>query len=268
MKRKKRKKQKIKEIRFLDGRIHEGNFLGAVVDNVNNQIRVYSNDMLQKRIQRDSNTIGKSFDKLCSDELVQMGELFSKANYLISNAFFRANHKEDEMKVTSSKLLMNAASTIQAAVELLRIGYTLQPCMLLRSVIETISTVAYFMMEPGGHQVYLDGKLDVNKTIKYGKQLIPNLGQLQGILSNHFVHISSLHSDLNGITKHIEITPPLRINLNMIKVCTWCLFVTSEVTFYDYFDDHKYWIKVAEGQYKFIQSDDDKKWMSEFFKDE
>ncbi|KWX74833.1 hypothetical protein [Paenibacillus jilunlii] len=265
---KRKKKKKIKQTKFLEGRIHEGNFLGAVIDNENNQIRVYSNDMLQKRIQRDSNIIGKSFDKLCHDELSQMGELFSKATFLISNGFFRANQEESELKLTSSKLLMNASITIQAAVELLRTGYTLQPCMLLRSVIETISTVAYFLMEPDAHQVYLDGKLDVNKTIRYGKQLIPNLGYLQGILSNHFVHISSLHSDLNGITKHIEVTQPLRVNLNMIKVCMWCLFVTSEVTFYDYFDDHIYWTKISEIEYKFKQNEEEKKWMSEFLKEE
>ncbi|WP_431087671.1 hypothetical protein [Paenibacillus sp. 8b26] len=265
---KRKKKKKVKDTKFLEGRIHEGNFLGAVIDNANNQIRVYSNDMLQKRIQRDSYRIGKSFDKLCNDELSQMGELFSKATYLISNGFFRANQKEDEMKVTCSKLLMNASSTIQASVELLRTGYTLQPCMLLRSVIETISTIAYFLMESDAHQVYLDDKLDVNKTIKYGKQLIPNLGYLQGVLSNHFVHISSLHSDLHGITKHTEITQPLKINLNMIKVCIWCLFVTSEVTFYDYFDDHIYWTKISDYEYKFEQSDEEKKWMREFIKEE
>ncbi|NOU62867.1 hypothetical protein GC096_02240 [Paenibacillus sp. LMG 31461] len=263
-----KKNRKAKQKKFLDGRIHKGNFLGAVVDNINNQIRVYSNDMLQKRIQRDSFVIGKSFDKLCGDELVQMGELFSKTTYLISNGFFRASHDEDRVKETCSKLLMNAISTIQASVELLRIGYTLQPCMLLRSAIETISTIAYFMMESNGYQVYLDGKLDVNKTIKYGKQLIPNLGQLQGLLSNHFVHISSLHSDLNGITKHTEITPPLTINLNMIKICIWCLFVTSELAFYDYFDTHKYWTKISDNEYKFEHNEEDREWISQFFKDE
>ncbi|MEK4073559.1 hypothetical protein MHI01_06610 [Paenibacillus sp. FSL M7-0656] len=264
----KNKKMKKRKKQFLDGRIHEKNFLGAVIDNENNQVRVYSKDMLQKRIQRDSFGIAKSFDKVYSNELIPISELFSKANYIISNSFFRANYEDDSVKVTCTQLMMNAAATIQSSVELLRLGYTLQPCMLLRSVIETISTVAYFIIEPEGHKIYQDGKLDVNKTIKYGKQLIPNLGSLQGLLSNHFVHISSLHSELNGLTKHTKNNQPTRINLNMIMVCTWCLYVTSEIVFYDYFDEHIYWNKIDEGQFKFEQSEEDKKWMSEFLKEE
>lgn len=267
MKKRKTKKNKKKNKNFLDGRIQEDNFLGAVLDNVNKQIRVYSKDMLQKRIQRESKKIGRSFDKLCGDELTEMSELFSKANFLISNGFFCAAQKENEVKVTCGKLMLNASKTIQAAVELLRIGYTLQPCMLLRSVIETISTIAYFLMEPDGHNIYIEGKLDVNKTIKYGKKLIPNLGQLQGLLSNHFVHISSLHSELNGIT-HNEITQQLRVNLNMIKVCIWCLYVTSEVTYYDYFDEHMYWGKISENEYRFKQNEEAKRWMNDYLKEE
>ncbi len=267
---KKRKKRKIrnnlKNISILDGRINEKNFLRAVIDNKSKQIRVYSNDMLIKRIHRDSGKIAKSFDKLCNEELIEISELFSRSAYMVGDGLVRAVHDDNEIKITSSKLLMNALITIQASVELLRKGYILQPGMLLRSTVEAVSTVAYFLIEEDGYIKYKDGKLNVNKTIKYGKQVIPPLGYIQGFLSNKFVHIDNLHSENNTVTEYNEMIEPLRINLGLIKASTWLVYVVSELTFYDYFNEHIFWSKIAENGYKFEITPKEKIWMNNFFK--
>ena len=251
---------------MFEGRINEKNFLGAVIDKESKQIRVYSNDMLFKRIHRDSKKIAKSFDKLCNEELIEISELFSESVYMAGDGLIRAACDESEIKITSSKLLMNALITIQASVELLRKGYILQPGMLLRSTIETVSTVAYFLLDDDGYGKYISGKLDVNKTIKYGKQVIPPIGRIQGFLSNNFVHIGNLHSENNTVTEYDEMIEPLRINLGLIKAATWLVYVVIELAFYDYFDEHKFWSKIAENGYKFEITTEKKIWMNDFFK--
>jgi len=262
----KRKKRKQKSTKLLDGRITEKNFMEAVIDHENNQVRVYSNDMLLKRIQRDSIKIGKSFDKLCKEELIEISKLFSKVAFLVSDGLIRAAHEENEMKVTCCKLLMNAISTVQAAIELLRIGYILQPGMMLRSVIETIGLVAYFLIEEEGYKKYQEGNFDSNKTIKYGKEVIPPLGHIHGFLSNHFVHISDLHSEINVVTLYKEMIDPLRINLDTIKATIWSVYVASELVLYDYYDTHQYWTKIGENKYQFEQNEETKKWIDKYFK--
>ncbi|GGH55042.1 hypothetical protein GCM10008014_24310 [Paenibacillus silvae] len=91
--------------------------------------------------------------------------------------------------------------------------------------------------------------------MKYGKQVIPNLGIIQGILSNYFVHISDLHSDFNGVDSYDEYSESLRINISLIKSCIWSLYIVSELTFFGYFDGHTYWAKVSDNQYRFEESE-------------
>lgn len=269
-KRRKSKRKKMKKEKFKEsiGKITEDNFLTATIDHKNSKINVYTNDMLIKRMHRESIKIGKSFDKICKVELLEISKLFSECIFVISTGFMSSVDQSDELRITSGKLLMNATRTIQASVELLRLGYILQPGMLLRSIIETVSTISYFLMESEGHQKYLDGNFDVNKTIKYGKQVIPRLGCIQGFLSNNFVHISELHGDFNLVTEYKEITEPLSLNLSLIRSATWLTYVISELVFYDSIDEHKYWQRVEGNGYKFEQTDEVKEWMKHYFGEE
>lgn len=249
-------------------KVTEENFLRATIDPENKQIRVYTNDMLIKRLHRESNKIAKSFDNFCKVDLVEISRLFSEAVYLIGNGNKRYVGQNYETKISCGKLLINAMNTIQASVELLRSGYILQPGMLLRSVIETVSTISYFMIEPEGYKKYVEGKLDVNKTIKYGKQVIPPLGNIHSFLSNNFVHISSLHGDFNIVTEYKEMTEPLSINLSMIKTAIWLIFIISELVYYDYVDKHLYWERLEGNGYKFELTGEIKEWMKDFFERE
>lgn len=261
---KRRNKRQMEFIADNNRRVSEENFLSAVIDKESKQIRIYTNDMLTKRMHRDSRKIAKSFDKLCNDELLEINKMYSESIYLIGDGFVRATKEDSQIKIISGKLLMNASHTIQASVELLRLGYILQPGMLLRSVVETFCTVSYFILEAEGLQKYIDGKLDVNKTIIYGKKVVPPIGRFQGMLSNKFVHIGQLHGDFNFIIDYKEMSNPLRINLNLIKVAIWLVYVIGELVYYDYFSQHKYWVKIDVNKYEFEQNDETKEWMDIF----
>jgi len=258
---KKKKKSKQYNENTIDGRITEDNFLSAVIDHKNRQLRAYSNDMLIKRYNRDAKKIAKSFDKICKNEVVEISKLYSKCLFTISDGFLRSVDARDEFAIECGKLLMNASKTIQASVELIRVGYILQPGMLLRSVVEVFSLISYMHIEQDGFEKFKDGKVDVNKTIKYGKQILPPIGQFQGLLSNQFVHISELHSEFNNITEYKEMIEPLKINLNLIRVSIWLSAIISELVFYEYFEEHDFWNRKSKYEYELKIQDNISDWM-------
>ncbi len=266
MKTKKQKRKKHTREELIHKKLMSPYHLAAVIDDENNQIRFYSKDMLLKRIKKDSPKVSRSFDRICHNEIHEISDLFSRISFLASNGYYIAEKVKDDMRITSSQLIINALSTIQAALETLRLGYILQPGILLRSVIETISTVAYFIIVPEGFSIYSDGKLDANKTIKYGKQVVPDLGSFHGILSNHYVHINEIHTQLSGLTEFNEMTDDLKINLGLIKATIWSLFVATEFAFCSYFSGINYWRIISENEIMYQESEDAKKWKSDFFK--
>ncbi|WP_024834014.1 hypothetical protein [Ruminiclostridium josui] len=247
------------------GRVKKENFLGAVIDHESKQFRVYTNDMLINRYSRDSVNVAKSFDKLCGAQMKKISELYSRSIYYIGDGFVRAAKNSDDVGVECGKLLMNAMQTITASVELLRNGYILQPGMLLRSIIETFSLISYILLEPNAFNEFKGGRIDINSTIKYGKKVLPPLGEFQGLLSNNFVHISHLHSEYNIITVYDEMTEPLDLNLGIIKNAVWMLYVITELVYYNYFDKHLFWDKKNKYEYIFKGREGADAWMKDFF---
>lgn len=259
--RKNKRKNKKSNVNKLHKRVNENNFLEATIDKNNKQLRVYTNDMLIKRYKRDSPSIGRSFDKVCSDEIKNISENFSKCICKNGDGFIRAADNNDEFVIECGKLILNATKTIQASVELLRAGYILQPGMLLRSVIEVFSLISYMHIEKDGFNIYKSGKLDINSTIKYGKRILPSIGQFQGLLSNEFVHISELHSDLNNISKYTEMIEPLKINLNLIRTAIWITYLISELVYFEYFEEHEFWNCKSENEYELKIDDNIFNWI-------
>ena len=247
------------------GKVREDNFLGAVLDYKNKQLRVYTKDMLINRYSRDSVNVAKSFDKLCEAQMKKISELYSKSVYYIGDGFVRSADDSYDIGVECGKLLMNAMQTITGSVELLRNGYILQPGMLLRSVVETFSLISYILLEPNAFNEFKCEKIDINSTIKYGKKVLPPLGEFQGLLSNNFVHISKLHSDFNIIKVYDEMIEPLNLNLGMIKSAVWMLYIITELVYYNYFDEHLFWNKKSKYEYVFKGKEGANSWMEDFF---
>lgn len=237
------------------------NFLGATIDLPNKQIRVYTNDMLTKRYTRDSKRIAETFDVLCDSEMKILNELYSKCICRISDGFLRATVNKDEFAMECGKLLMNATKTIQASVELLRTGYILQPSMLIRSTVEVFSLIAYMKIKPQGYNEFKNGEVNINKTIAYGKEIVPLLGLFQGLLSNNFVHISDLHTEFNNINEYTEMDGPLELNLNIIHTAIWLTDTISELIFYEYFEEHEFWKHKSGREYEYKFDENNLKWM-------
>lgn len=267
-KKRKRKQKSLGQLDEFDKKINKKNFLGAVLDRKNGQFRVYTNDILIKRVKRESERVGKSFDKLCFDKMEELSHLYSNCVYHMADGFMCAVDKKNEIAIDCGRLLFNAAKTIEASFELIRSGYILQPGMLLRSVVEVFSLISYIQIDEQAYTKFKEGKVDINKTIKFGKQLIPPLGRFQGLLSSKFVHISELHSDFNIVTEYKEMIEPLELNLAMIKVGIFITSIITELVFYDYFDSHEFWEKINKREFKLNTGDNASEWFEDIFKEE
>lgn len=173
---------------------------------------------------------------------------------------------EENRKSTCSKLLFNASNSVIASVEILRKGFILQPGMIIRNIVETVSTVCYIMLEEDGHEKFITGNLDSTDTIKYGKKVIEPIGRINGLLSKQFVHISSLYHDINPLIEYTEKNEPLDLNIEFIKSATWLIYVVSELVFYDILDEHYYWNKISEYAYAYNPSLETRQWAENFFK--
>lgn len=91
---------------------------------------------------------------------------------------------------------------------------------------------------------------------------------MNGLLSNEFVHMSSLYNNINPLVKYETKTEPLTTNIGFIKSATWLIYVASELVFYNFLDNHYYWKKISDYAYEYNPTEDTRKLMEDFFKDE
>jgi hypothetical protein len=135
------------------------NVLGVVVNHERRSKMVFTTNMLVNQVRREAPKIGESFDRLCSQELESMSELCSQVWFYLYSGFSEAVANDDELRMASGELLLNALNTFVAAVELLRSGYWLQAGILIRNVVETISTVLCLFSNPDDLDAFRSGVL-------------------------------------------------------------------------------------------------------------
>ena len=117
----------------------------ALFDTDDKQLVFFTSDMLINQLRRDGPRIETSFDKLCEPDLRELSELFSKTLGLLYSGLKASLRHDQKIKAACAQLLMNAANSFGAATALLRMGYVLQPGIVIRSMLEAISTAMIFI---------------------------------------------------------------------------------------------------------------------------
>jgi len=107
----------------------------VLLDREARKIVVFTENMLLNQLRRDGPKIEASFDRLCENDLIQLSALLSKTNGLVYSGLTVASREEDELRIACAQLLMNASNSFGAAVAVLRMGYVLQPGIILRSLL-------------------------------------------------------------------------------------------------------------------------------------
>lgn len=172
----------------------------------------------------------------------------------------------DELRQTCGYLLFNGINSFTAAFELLRNGYRLQPGILVRNILETLSTILHLFILPDDLKLFKQGNLKSTKTLDAAKKVIPPFGQLYGFFSDGFVHISSLYQNFQPLipfkSKEDE---ALKVNVGFMKISIWLIYVTTELIFLDIIKAPRYWRKLGGGKYLYSPSREEHSRQSEFF---
>jgi hypothetical protein len=238
--------------------------VSAMMDREAKKLYVFTDDMLINQLRRDGPRIEASFDALCADDLAELSALLSRANGLFFSGLSVGMKEEDDVRVACSQLLLNAANSFAAAVAVLRMGYVLQPGIILRSLLEAVSTTLHLLQNPKDLDAYKNHTLQSPKTIAAAKKALPPFGLLYGNFSDNFAHIGHLHKSITPIREYTEKHEAVEVNLSLLRVAAWLLYVTAELAFNDLVEQPRYWHPVEQG-YKYDPSDEEKVWMMKFF---
>jgi hypothetical protein len=135
----------------------------------------------------------------------------------------------------------------------------------IRNVLEVISTVCHIVVNEGELRTLQKGELDSTRTIASAKKVFPPFGQVYGLLSDHFTHVSTLHYDTaNPIKEYTKDEEALKMNLNFLRLTIWLINVVAELAFFDDVSAHRYFKKVTDDAFVYAPSDHERRWMEQF----
>jgi hypothetical protein len=224
--------------------------------------------MMINQIKRDSVKIASSFDKLCNCHMQEISRLTSVILMVIHRGITKANRENDKLRIACLEMLSNAMNSFVAAATLLRNGYRLQPGILIRTIIETISTVHHLFICPDDLKAFREGRLRSSKTIAAAKEVLPPFGKLYGFYSEQFAHIGKLHQSIQPLTPYDKFDNALATNISFLRLTSWLLYVTIELVCYDIVSKHRYWQYLGKNEqgiiYAYNPNDDERKWMAEY----
>jgi hypothetical protein len=253
--------------KHLDERHSIGNMDGspamAFFSESERKMFVFSEDILINQLKREGPLIEKSFDALCADDLVELSRLFSLANGLIYSGLSVATQKEDELRLACAQLMLNGANSLASATAVLRMGYVLQPGILIRAFLEAISTTLHLLQYPQDIAAYNNHSLKSTKTIAAAKRVLPPFGHIYRHFSENFAHIGQLHKSITPIRVYTENHDALNVNLSSLRLAAWLLYVSAELVFNDIVIHPRYWHPIEQG-YTYNPSEQEKEWMERF----
>jgi len=240
------------------------NISGIIVNPDEGQSFIVTKDILINQLNRDTQKISASFDKLCDKDIKELSKLQSKVILILYTGLIKLVKTTDELRSTCVSLLFNANTSFTAAVQLLRGGYRLQPGILVRNIIETISTVLYLINTPGKLNSFKEEKLESPKTITAAKRILPTLGKLYGFFSNNYAHISKIHQSIHLLNEYKERDETLDSNIGFLRIALWLIYVTSELTYIDIVEKPRYWEVISSNKYAYNPSENEKQWFRSF----
>lgn len=239
--------------------------IGSILlDGEEKSLVVFTEDMLINQLHRDGPKIEASFDRLCEKDIIELSAFLSRTCSLLYSGLKVALRREDKLRMACAQLLLNSSNSFGVAVAVLRMGYVLQPGIVIRSMLEAVSTSLHLLQKPGDLQSYQNHTLQSPKTIVSAKKALPPFGQLYGYFSDNFAHIGQLHKSVTPIREYTERHAALEVNLSFLRIAAWLLYVSAELAFNDLLDQPRYWQTVENG-YKYDPSTEERDWMKNYF---
>jgi len=231
---------------------------------IDKTIVVVKKNVLLNQLKRDGPRIDKSFDAICSSDLEEFSELMAQTMVLILSGLKRSRYSGDELRLVAGQLMLNTLNSFCAAVQILRSGYRLQPGVIVRNILESVSVVLHLMQHPSDLEPFRAGKLNVPKTVNTAKKALPPFGQLYGFFTKQFSHISGFHQSLQPLVEYSNRDEALISNLRFLRIAVWHIYVTSELLYHDMVTEPRYWTHISSGIYAYDPSADERQWLDRF----
>jgi len=220
-------------------------------------------EVLLSQLQQTSNQIASDIDRDYFDDIDNIvTSLAISYDILISII----NH-EDQTKISnadfqSALLYFTALNTILGTLELFRRGYSKEPQMLFRNAIETMSAAYDIHANPEKYTILMTtpDKFDSKKSISVAKSVHSFIGQMYGLFSSNFSHVSPFHIlphksrgaelCIGGLYDKNEKTHRL-FTLSQFIAISDVLGSLLELTFYEELSIHRYWTYKEGGSFHY-----------------
>jgi len=217
-------------------------------------------DTILRQLSKTGNSIADKFDEIYKSEIDVLAQEMAISYELLLKMI---NEKSEELSnndFQSALLYWTALNSILSAIDLLRRGYTKEPQMIMRNVLEILAVAYGFHENPNRYQNFMANpkKFGATRSITIIKKVHPIIGQWYGMLSD-FTHVSSLHilphkADyglcVGGIfdpeDQHI-----MNINLMSIIGTLDVLNSVLELTFLPYISTPRFWKETEPDTYTY-----------------
>jgi len=234
----------------------------AFVDSKNKRVVFLKNTMVVNQLRREGPKIAASFDAAFDEDIRRISEQFAIAYGTLYCQMQRPN--KNKTRDACVQLLANSSQTSIAALELVRHGFRLQPGILIRNAVETICVALALFVEPELMEAYEKGKLQSSKMVSRAKEVVPPLGWAYGFFSKEFAHLGQLHQQMHEWDAFEKSDDAAEMNLKFIKLAVNLLIISGELICYNSVETHRYWKRIAPGQYAYDPPESEREWQQAF----
>lgn len=219
------------------------------VDNESKRAIIVTKDILINQIHRDGPVISRSFDRVAESDLKSASLLISQS---VGLSYHHVKRESKDHRSACAGLLMSTISTFMASIEVARHGYRRPYGAVARGILETLATILHISIEPGALKNSMTERFHpAFRSLK----IIPPLGQLYGLFSNEFVHVSKDHAAFEPITLYVAGQEDTSFILSSIKTNSWLIYIVSELIFYDDALNPRYWKRSEDGGFQYSPSE-------------
>lgn len=228
--------------------------VAALVETSAEEVVVVKMDVLRTELDRERQSYHSAFDATYAAEISLIGESYARISALLLATISADSVPPEHIRVAMAFLTHAQKSTV-AALELLRSGFVMQPNVLTRATLEMAAASFTFITEPSQFNRMRDGNFKSTHGITVFNKVLPMVGRLNGLLSNHFVHIGQLHESPQANIKCTPAHPEVNVTLTHIKATQLLTHIVAELLVIDRLQPPWFWTFDEKSQARFSLTD-------------
>jgi len=200
--------------------------------------------------------IAQSFDKLCGADLIVLDKYASRCFCTTYVGINKAKGEGEEWRETCGWLLMNALSTLVAAIDLMRDGFILQPGVLIRNLLEILTAILCVVVDKEHWKAFQADKLRPEAELSTANRVLPIFGKIYGFFSGQFAHVRQFYARIHPIIEYKSRDyEPLAANVSFARMAMWLIYVVTELVFNQVLEPI-YWKSLGHGAYEYTRTEE------------